>query len=417
MTQNPPFFIHPLFDTAGNLLQFGLDLKRYPSLAEFIDSCPGGAFDDWTQASKFLSEYTASHGTFSRFRCEIQRFLLFLWREQQITLTACNEDDVNAYMRFLKSPPEHWVARAPANAFKTVSGVRTLRALWRPFVGKGEYEARQATIDAAVRALSVFFRVLIARGYLKFSPLSSARRGEQKIDAEDSDEDDDTLAPRLTASQWNDLKEALLAAAEEDDKYERHLFIVMTMKTLYLRVSELAPQENLFSGKTYIPTMGAFRQKVIDGFSYWHLRVVGKGRKVRYVPLPSGYIYYLKRFRRWRALPPLPERGEKTAMIPRKNGGGQIQKRAVENLVNESFLLTAGRLEQAGRLDEASDMRQLAGRTHYLRHTGASMDIEAGRPIRHVSEDLGHASVAFTEMIYISSSSSERYKTGLGRTI
>ena len=163
--------------------------------------------------------------------------------------------------------------------------------------------------------------------------------------------------------------------------------------------------------------MGAFRQKVIDGFSYWHLRVVGKGRKVRYVPLPSGYIYYLKRFRRWRALPPLPERGEKTAMIPRKNGGGQIQKRAVENLVNESFLLTAGRLEQAGRLDEASDMRQLAGRTHYLRHTGASMDIEAGRPIRHVSEDLGHASVAFTEMIYISSSSSERYKTGLGRTI
>lgn len=274
MTQNPPFFIHPLFDTAGNLLQFGLELDRYPSLADFIESCPEGAFDDWAQAGKFLSEYTASHGTFSRFRCEIQRFLLFLWRERQITLTVCNEDDVNAYMRFLKSPPEHWIAPAPANAFKTVGGVRTLRALWRPFVGKGEYEARQATIDAAVRALSVFFRVLIARGYLKFSPLSSARRGEQKIDAEDSDEDDDALAPRLTASQWENLKDTLLAAAEEDDKYERHLFIVMTMKTLYLRVSELAPQENLFSGKTYIPTMGAFRKKVIDGFSYWHLRVV-----------------------------------------------------------------------------------------------------------------------------------------------
>jgi len=418
VTHNPPHFLHPLFDTAGKLLDTGVDLDRYPSLVAFIDSCPDGALDDWRQASKFLSEYTASHGTFSRFRCEIQRFLLFLWREQGITLARCTEDDVNGYMQFLKSPPSHWINPAPANAFKDHEGARTLRPQWRPFVGKAEYQIRQTTIDAAVRALNVFFRSQVARGHIQSSPMAAARRGEQKISAVEDDEDDgDTLAQRLTAMQWDDLKKALLAACEEDDKYERHLFVVITMKALYLRVSELAPQQNPFTGKTYTPYMGAFRKKVKEGFSYWHLRVVGKGQKVRFIPLPASYLYYLKRFRRWRALPPLPERGEKTAMIPRKAGRGQLQKRAVENLVKESFLLAAARLEAGGRTDEASEMRQISSRTHSLRHTGASMDIEAGRPIRHVSEDLGHSSVAFTEMIYISSSSSERYKTGLGRTI
>jgi len=418
MTQNPPALIHPLFDTAGNLLQFGLDLERYPSLADFLESCPAGAVGDWSQAGKFLSEYTASQGTFSRFRCEIQRFLLFLWRDRQLTLTTCNEDDVNAYMRFLKSPPAYWIGTAPVNAFKTFDGDRVAQNLWRPFVGTGDYSMRQSSLDAAVRALSVFFRVLVSRGYLDRSPLANARRSEQKASiAQIEDDDEDELAQRLTDEQWHFLKDSLLLAAEDDDKYERHLFVVMTMKGLYLRVSELAPQTNPFTGETHTPTMGAFRQRVVSGKRYWHLKVLGKGKKERYIPLPSSYLWYLKRYRRWRALPPLPEPGEKTAMIPRHNGGGQIQKRTVENLVKEAFLLAGDRHEREGNEDEAAYFRQMCHHTHYLRHTGASMDIEAGRPIRHVSEDLGHASVAFTEAIYISSSSTERYKTGLGRSI
>ena len=175
------------------------------------------------------------------------------------------------------------------------------------------------------------------------------------------------------------------------------------MKTLYLRVSELAPQTNELTGETYAPTMGAFRQKVVSGHRYWHIKILGKGMKERYIPLPAGYIYYLKRFRRWRALPPLPEKGEQVPMIPRKSGTGQVGKRSLERIIKEAYLLAAERMEKEGHEDDAREMEQIADHTHYLRHTGASMDIEAGRPIRHVSEDLGHESVAFTESIYISS--------------
>ena len=92
-------------------------------------------------------------------------------------------------------------------------------------------------------------------------------------------------------------------------------------------------------------------------------------------------------------------------------------KRTVENLVKQAYLLAADRMEREGLIAEAKDMRQISDHTHYLRHTGASMDIEAGRPIRHVSEDLGHESVAFTESQYIRSDANARYLTGLNRSI
>jgi len=418
MTQNPPHLLHPLFDTARRMIDGDCQLADYPSLVTFLESCPPGAIEDWNQAARFIVDYSASTGTYSRFRGEVQRFLLFLWREAGRSLQECNEDDVNRYMRFIKSPPAHWISQAPANGFKTHDGTRVVRAQWRPFVSKGSYAMRQATLDAAIRALNVFFRTLVARGYLNRTPMANARRSEQKASrAQFEDEDGDELAPRLTDDQWHYLKETLLLAAEEDDKYERHLFIVITMKSLYLRVSELAPQTNELTNETYYPTMGAFRQRVVGGIRYWHMKVLGKGAKERYIPLPSEYLWYLKRFRRWRALPPLPERGEQVPMIPRRHGGDQVGKRAIENLVKEAFLLAADRLDKNGRKDEALEMEQISDRTHYLRHTGASMDIESGRPIRHVSEDLGHASVAFTESIYISASSSKRYKTGLARSI
>ena len=48
-------------------------------------------------------------------------------------------------------------------------------------------------------------------------------------------------------------------------------------------------------------------------------------------------------------------------------------------------------LEAAQKLNEAT--------THYLRHTGASMEIERDRPLKDLSEDLGHSSSATTDTV------------------
>ena len=51
-----------------------------------------------------------------------------------------------------------------------------------------------------------------------------------------------------------------------------------------------------------------------------------------------------------------------------------------------------------------------------LRHTGASQDI-ATRPLKHMADDLGHASMGTTDQVYIQSDMKERARTGKDREV
>jgi integrase len=70
---------------------------------------------------------------------------------------------------------------------------------------------------------------------------------------------------------------------------------------------------------------------------------------------------------------------------------------------------TSKRRRQRKKLQEAS--------THWLRHTGASMEIERGRALKDLSEDLGHASMAITDTVYVQSESRKRAESGKNRKV
>jgi site-specific recombinase XerD len=55
--------------------------------------------------------------------------------------------------------------------------------------------------------------------------------------------------------------------------------------------------------------------------------------------------------------------------------------------------------------------------THWLRHTGASQEIERGRALKDLSEDLGHSSMATTDTVYVQSSAKNRAKSGQNRPV
>ena len=59
----------------------------------------------------------------------------------------------------------------------------------------------------------------------------------------------------------------------------------------------------------------------------------------------------------------------------------------------------------------------LEASTHWLRHTGASMEIERGRALKDLSEDLGHASMATTDTVYVQSEHKKRAASGKGRKV
>lgn len=66
-------------------------------------------------------------------------------------------------------------------------------------------------------------------------------------------------------------------------------------------------------------------------------------------------------------------------------------------------------IEEAQQLKESS--------SHWLRHTGASMEIERGRDMKDVSEDLGHASMATTDVVYVQSEDKKRAASGKNRKV
>ena len=73
------------------------------------------------------------------------------------------------------------------------------------------------------------------------------------------------------------------------------------------------------------------------------------------------------------------------------------------------------RLKCDGFVEEAEQMT--AATVHWLRHTGASMEIERGRALKDVSEDLGHASMATTDTIYVQTVAKKRAESGKKRDV
>ena len=65
--------------------------------------------------------------------------------------------------------------------------------------------------------------------------------------------------------------------------------------------------------------------------------------------------------------------------------------------------------DAARKLKEAS--------SHWLRHTGASMEVERGRALKHLSEDLGHASMATTDTVYVQTENRVRAESGKHRKV
>lgn len=401
---------YPLFDTVGQLTESGSERKNHPDLTIFLESCPVGAIEDWEMARSFLLQRVKKMTTYSRFRGELQRFLLHLWLEQGKVLKECIDEDVEAYFGFLKNPPAEWRSAHGFNTFKDDDDRRIANVDWRPF--KQGDAIRRTTLDASWRALSVFFRALVTRGYLNRSPLHTVSKSAREVDSEGVEDGDDLDFVRLTNSQWEAVKQALIQAADENEKYERYLFVVMTMKTLYLRVSELAQRIIKVGGSPYYPKMGDFRHKTIKDMRIWYLRVYGKGSKVREIPLPVEYEPFLRRYRAWRGLPTMPEINETSPLVLARDGKTPASVSTVTRIVKRAMELAAVKMYESGSKREAEEVMQLATKTHCLRHTGASIDIEDGRPLRHVSEDCGHVSVAFTEAIYISSDKDSRYISG-----
>ncbi|MFB3892818.1 MAG: tyrosine recombinase [Phycisphaerae bacterium] len=224
----------------------------------------------------------------------------------------------------------------------------------------------KASIARKLATLRSFYKHLVRQEAVESSPVSVIRTPRQ----------DRRLPKCLDVAQI----EALLAAPDADTELgARDLAILETTYSSGLRVSEVV----------------GLNIEDLDEFSE-ALRIRGKGKKERLVPLGSKAIEAIRGYLAKRGIGPAGE----TAAAAR----GQSAARGRDVRRGPLFVNKSG-----GRLNERSVRRKLdkyllmAGiplhiSPHALRHSFATHMLNAGADLRSVQEMLGHQSLSTTQI-------------------
>lgn len=399
--------------------------QDYPQLPEFLvqleqyhTTLPATAKSELIFVLDFLYLMgRKSQGTFMRFRNEIERWCLYCWQVRGVGLLDIKRHDLDAYIDFVWRPAPLWIGTSVQQRFKSREGQFYINEKWRPFVAKlaksvlkknqlakvdvSSYRPSQESLISTFTALSVFYQhaQMMERCDKNFVPI--VKKNCPYLIKQVQRKTPDTLSQL----QWEYVLGISAEKAKQTPHLERNLFIIATLKTLYLRVSELSEHPK------WRPTMGDFS---MDSDGFWYLRVFGKGNKIRDVTVPPAYLPYLTRYRAYRGLSLLPSPDEDSSMLNKRRGQGNLTARQIRRIVEESFDMAVNALKQDGFSDEANHL--MAATTHWLRHTGATEDA-GSRPLKHLADELGHASSDTTDKNYIQSNIKDRARTGQDRKV
>jgi integrase/recombinase XerD len=379
------------------------------------------ALGDYLNAVDFLKLYSLrSQQTFTAFRTEVERFLLWAWIIRNKSVDQLTGFEITQYVDFCINPPIEWV-ESNRNHHYIINDQNDEESnpAWRPFrAEKKSFNARaktisrklsEKTIDKQFAILNVFFKHLLETEYIVRNPVYAAKKARVKVKLVVRKD------PRFfNRIQWGLILSILTDEANNNHLFERNLFAVVTLKSLYLRISEISCQSMKFNSVERNAVMSNFIRDD-DNLDVVWFKAFGKGNKERLVTVPLDYLTYLERYRLSRGMETgFPDAGEDgIPLIHKLRGHGGLSVRQVTRLIQESFDLVVLKLRSKGDVKNAKYIESAS--THWLRHTGATMDID--RPLKHLSEDLGHASMATTDRVYIHSDRLERSKSGLDRKV
>jgi len=409
----------PLYPTYHELKE--MQLTSYPKLNAFLKDADAESWrmQHWLWGVDFLKYIgrNKSEHTYNRFRNETERFLTWLFLIKKEPMDGLRKKDILEYADFCWKPPVSWIGFAAYDRFLPSNGLYNVNPKWLPFrmkVAKNskvdndakpdrkKYKPSQETLKSMFTGVIAFYKYLMNEEICYGNPAQIAKSDCRYFIADAQVKE----IRRLTEDQWQYVLDIAHTLAEDDDVYERSLFVIASLKTLFLRISELSER------KDWSPEMRHFWQ---DEQKNWWLKVYGKGRKLRDISVPTQYLSYLKRYRQYRALSALPSSSDISPLVEKIRGQGGMTTRHLTRLVQEIFDKAYEKMKAKEGEDAARKLQEAS--THWLRHTGASMEIERGRALKDLSEDLGHASMATTDTVYVQSENKKRAASGKDRKV
>ena len=148
--------------------------------------------------------------------------------------------------------------------------------------------------------------------------------------------------------------------------------------------------------------MGNFMQRENN----WFLRVTGKGKKVREIPVPNKLLQAMADFRLAVGLPsPQPKFREKTPLIPMENLIQSISTLRISQIIKWAFRQGA-MLFEIDQPRKASKLRSASA--HWLRHSYVTYLLESGAPLKVAQENAGHSDIG-TTMLYCHVAQTDRH--------
>ena len=339
----------------------------------------------------WLAEYSHRATTLRNYRKDGERLLLWAIVERRKPLSSLTGDDLLAYSNFLADPQprERWCGP------KLAKGGKRWSKQWKPFVGPLKQTARAASL----RNIKSLFNYLVEVHYLENDPMIPVRR--QLKQERLNDERVSKVQERIfDLEEWDVLVKIINQTSElmtEPWEQIRLRYIVALFYFAGLRDHELESH-----------TMSAFRRlrDLRTGEDQWWLHIVGKGGRLKRIPVNDLLLAELKIYRRFLKFSELPEANETEALVRSLKTGKGITGRRVNQLLKTLSYQVAERFEVTDP-EKAKRLRKLSA--HWFRHQFCSIQDHIGISKRNIKDNAGHASDQTTE-IYMHAFDNHRYE-------
>jgi site-specific recombinase XerD len=317
------------------------------------------------------------------YRREAERLLLWAIMAKHQALSSLNAVDLADYRRFLQDPQ-------PANLWVGPPQPKH-HPQWKPFTGP----LSRRSVKHAETLLNGLFTFLVQQRYLQHNPLSALPKlkvaeGQIVIDVHRA----------FTPAQWTLISEAADRLVRDNTglsqrKWLRTRFILHLGYATGLRLHEL----------TQATVADLITMTRSEQTQHW-LSVLGKGQKLRQVPLSPAVVIFMNQAYRDLTGRVLTRQDPNSPLFPDLNQSDKaVTPMAIHKIMKDFFKRASEPLlsvnpEAAAHIGRAS--------THWLRHTHGTVAVDSAIPLTMIRDNLGHSSIAITSH-YLHSDADARY--------
>lgn len=326
------------------------------------------ASSDLQAVRAWISARAGSVATARAYEREIERYRLWLALERGLGLSDASAEDCRRYMDFISAVPQSWISRRQAPR---------LAPGWAPFKGP-------LTLASQRQALAILASAhtwLVDAGYLVRNPwtLVNTKLGDDPMHA-----GADPTSRAITPSAWRALldqveEDAERATVRDRGSAARARWLLRFCEATGLRAAEL---------------LALRREHLLETPEGIVLKVIGKGRRARQVPVPASIVRATAEYFSSRGLR-LDDCKADTPLVGAADEPLQaISYSALAQSLKSLFRRAARRLpaSDGARLSRAS--------AHWLRHTHATRAAERDVPPDVLQEQLGQADPRTTAGYY-----------------